>query len=243
VVLPKYLSNADKPMFCIAFFIGKIESYPCLLAETGGEVQYFKGEIGVNSKRSNTRFITEVAVFSALAYLLDLAANIMSLKIWPQGGSISIAMVPVFLIAYRWGIKGGLLTGFLLGLLQFILGFAQIYTIIQGIIDYFIAFTVVGLAGVFARQIKQSFEKGEKGKWMTYVTLGAFLGSFLRYICHVFSGIVFFGEYAPEGQPVLLYSLIYNGTYMLPNFIVSAIIIILVISALPKKMFIQQFNH
>jgi thiamine transporter len=194
----------------------------------------------MNRKKSNTRFITEVAVFSALAYLLDLAANIMSLKIWPQGGSVSIAMVPVFLIAFRWGIKGGLLTGFLLGVLQFILGFAQIYTILQGIIDYFIAFTVVGLAGVFAAQIKQAFEKGDRGKWMTYVIFGTFIGSLLRYVCHVFSGIVFFGEYAPAGQPVVLYSLLYNGTYMLPSFIVSAIIIILVISAMPKKMFIKE---
>ncbi|MBU8915692.1 energy-coupled thiamine transporter ThiT [Bacillus sp. FJAT-29953] len=198
-----------------------------------------KGENGVNQKGSNTRFIAEVAVFSALAYLLDLAASILSLKIWPQGGSISIAMVPVFIMAYRWGIKGGLLTGFLLGLLQFILGFAQIYTIIQGIIDYFIAFTVLGFAGIFARQVKNSLEEGNKGSWMVYSILGTFLGSLLRYICHVYSGIAFFGEYAPKGQPVAVYSLIYNGTYMLPNFIISAIIVVLVLAAMPKRMVVK----
>ncbi|MBS4212257.1 energy-coupled thiamine transporter ThiT [Bacillus sp. FJAT-49825] len=198
-----------------------------------------KGENGVNQNGSNTRFIAEVAVFSALAYLLDLAASILSLKIWPQGGSISIAMVPVFIMAYRWGIKGGLLTGFLLGLLQFILGFAQIYTIIQGIIDYFIAFTVLGFAGIFARQVKNSLEEGNKGSWMVYSILGTFLGSLLRYICHVYSGIAFFGEYAPKGQPVAVYSLIYNGTYMLPNFIISAIIVVLVLAAIPKRMVVK----
>ncbi|MEH7081376.1 energy-coupled thiamine transporter ThiT [Neobacillus drentensis] len=191
----------------------------------------------MNQKRSNTLFIAEVAVFSALAYLLDFLAGILSLKIWPQGGSVSIAMVPIFLIAYRWGIKGGLLTGFLLGLLQVILGFAQVYTFVQGFIDYFLAFSVVGLAGVFAGLVKDSLSKNEKGKWMTYVILGAFLGSALRYICHCFSGIVFFGEYAPKGQPVAIYSLLYNGTYMLPSFIISAIIIIIVMSAVPKKLF------
>ncbi|WP_307852003.1 energy-coupled thiamine transporter ThiT [Neobacillus rhizophilus] len=193
----------------------------------------------MNQNGSNTRFIAEVAVFSALAYLLDLAASILSLKIWPQGGSISIAMVPVFIMAYRWGIKGGLLTGFLLGLLQFILGFAQIYTIIQGIIDYFIAFTVLGFAGIFARQVKNSLEEGNKGSWMVYSILGTFLGSLLRYICHVYSGIAFFGEYAPKGQPVAVYSLIYNGTYMLPNFIISAIIVVLVLAAIPKRMVVK----
>jgi thiamine transporter len=194
----------------------------------------------VNHKRSNTLFIAEVAVFSALAYLLDFAAGLLSLKIWPQGGSVSIAMVPIFLMAFRWGIKGGLLTGFLLGLLQFILGFSQIYTLVQGIIDYFIAFSVVGLAGIFANLVKDSLKKQEKGKWVTYVLMGAFLGSALRYLCHVLSGIVFFGEYAPKGQPVAIYSILYNGTYMLPSFIVSAFIMIIVISAVPKRMFLQK---
>ena len=194
----------------------------------------------MNQKRSNTLFISEVAVFSALAYLLDFAAGILSLKIWPQGGSVSIAMVPIFLMAYRWGIKGGVLTGFLLGLLQFILGFSQIYTLVQGFIDYFVAFSVVGLAGVFANLVKNSLSKDAKGKWMTYVIMGSFLGSVLRYLCHVVSGIVFFGEYAPKGQPVAIYSLLYNGTYMLPSFIISAIIIIIVISAVPKRLFSQK---
>nr|WP_256358402.1 energy-coupled thiamine transporter ThiT [Bacillus sp. sid0103] len=146
-------------------------------------------------------------------------------------------MVPIFLMAYRWGIKGGLLTGFILGLLQVVLGFAQVYTLLQGFIDYFLAFTIVGLAGIFANQVKKSISNHEKGKWMTYVIIGALFGSALRYLCHVVSGILFFGEYAPKGQPVAVYSLLYNGTFMLPSFIISAIIIIIVMSAVPKKLF------
>lgn len=195
-----------------------------------------KGETLMKQKNSNTLFLVEIAVFSALAYLLDFVSALLNFKIWPQGGSISFAMVPIFLMAFRWGIKGGLLTGFLLGLLQFILGFSQIYTIVQGLVDYGVAFTVVGLAGIFAKQVKKSLEENKKSQWMTYVILGTFLGSTFRYLAHVYSGIVFFGEYAPEGQPVAIYSLIYNGTYMLPSFIISAIILILIISAAPKKM-------
>lgn len=193
----------------------------------------------MSKNKSNTLFITEVAVFSALAFLLDLAAEFLNLKIWAQGGSISVAMVPIFLMAYRWGVRGGLLTGFLLGLLQVVLGFGKIYFIVQGLLDYFVAFTAVGLAGIFAGKIKKSLHEGEKGKWMTYTVLGAFLGSMLRYLCHVTAGAVFFGEYAPKGQPVIIYSLVYNGTYMLPSFIISAIIVILVISAAPQKMVLQ----
>ncbi|MEC1524110.1 energy-coupled thiamine transporter ThiT [Neobacillus niacini] len=190
----------------------------------------------MEKKRSNTLFLVEVAVFSALAYLLDLVSGMLSLKIWPQGGSISIAMIPIFLMSFRWGVKGGILSGFLLGLLQFILGFSQIYTLLQGIIDYGIAFSVVGLAGVFATKVKDSLSNNNRRKWITFVLMGTFLGSALRYLAHVYSGIVFFGEYAPEGQPAAVYSLIYNGTYMLPSFIVCAIIVILIISAAPKKM-------
>jgi thiamine transporter len=186
--------------------------------------------------RNNTLFLVEVAVFSALAFLFDFISGLLSLKIWPQGGSISFAMVPIFLMAFRWGIKGGVLSGFLLGLLQFILGFSQIYSPLQGIIDYGIAFSVLGLAGIFASQMQIALVDHKKGKWMTYAVIGVFIGSILRYFCHVTAGIVFFGEYAPAGQPVAIYSLIYNGTYMLPSFIVSAIIVILVIGAAPKKM-------
>jgi thiamine transporter len=187
-------------------------------------------------KRSNTLFIVEVAVFTALAYLLDFFANVLSFKIWPEGGSVSIAMVPIFIMAYRWGIKGGVLTGFLMGLLQFIMGYSQIFTIVQGIIDYFIAFAAVGFAGIFASQVKKAVHEHKGRKWITYAVLGAFIGSALRFVCHFISGVVFFGSYAPKGQPVAVYSILYNGTYMLPSFILSAIIVVLVISAAPRKM-------
>lgn len=187
-------------------------------------------------KQNKTLFLVEIAIFTALAFLLDLVSNFVFSRIWPQGGSVSIAMVPVFLMAYRWGIKGGVLTGFLLGLLQFVLGYSQIYTPVQGIIDYLVAFSVVGLAGVFASQIKNAVQENRRRKWIIFTTFGILIGSLLRFLSHFYTGIVFFGEYAPEGQPVALYSLIYNGTYMLPSFILSAIVVVLVISAAPKKM-------
>lgn len=187
-------------------------------------------------KQNKTLFLVEIAIFTALAFLLDLVSNFVFSRIWPQGGSVSISMVPVFLMAFRWGIKGGVLTGFLLGLLQFVLGYSQIYTPVQGIIDYLVAFSVVGIAGIFASQIRNAIQEHRKGKWMIFATFAILIGSILRFLSHFYTGIVFFGEYAPEGQPVALYSLIYNGTYMLPSFILCAIVVVLVISAAPKKM-------
>ncbi|KIY21840.1 energy-coupled thiamine transporter ThiT [Mesobacillus subterraneus] len=187
-------------------------------------------------KQEQTLFLVEIAVFSAMAYLLDLFSGFLFSRIWPQGGSVSIAMVPVFLMAFRWGIKGGAITGLLLGLLQFILGFSQIFHPVQGIIDYLIAFTVLGFAGLFAKQVQANIKNEDKKKWIGWIIAGTFVGSALRFIAHFFSGWVFFGVWAPEGQPTWLYSLIYNGTYMLPSMILSAIMIILVISSAPSRM-------
>ncbi|WLR54000.1 energy-coupled thiamine transporter ThiT [Mesobacillus subterraneus] len=187
-------------------------------------------------KQKQTLFLVEIAVFSALAYLLDLFSGFLFSRIWPQGGSVSIAMVPVFLMAFRWGVKGGAITGLLLGLLQFILGFSQIYHPVQGFIDYLVAFTVLGIAGIFARQIKLSIQNSDKKKWIGFIIAGTFIGSLLRFIAHFFSGWIFFGVWAPEGQPAWLYSIIYNGTYMIPSMILSAIIIILVIGYAPARM-------
>ncbi|WP_257985836.1 energy-coupled thiamine transporter ThiT [Bacillus sp. M6-12] len=182
-----------------------------------------------------TLFLVEVAVFAALAFLLDLASNFIFSRIWPQGGSVSIAMVPIFLIAFRWGIKGGVLTGLLLGMLQMISN-PSIYHPVQGFIDYFLAFSVVGVAGVFAGQVSNAYADDAKTKGMSYAIAGIFAGSLLRFLCHFYTGIVFFGTYAPKGQPVALYSLVYNGTYMLGSFVLSAVVVVMLYAAASRVL-------
>ena len=181
--------------------------------------------------KHKTLFMTEVAIFSALALLLDIVSGFVFARIWPQGGSISIAMVPIFLMAYRWGIKGGMATGLLLGLLQIATGLAFLATPLQGFIEYFLAFTAVGVSGLFMNKFVNNRKEGKRLRGDIYAVCGMFVGSFLRFLCHFTAGIVFFGEYAPDGQPVVLYSLIYNGTYMLFSFIFSAIVVMVLYSA------------
>ncbi|WP_010649660.1 energy-coupled thiamine transporter ThiT [Oceanobacillus massiliensis] len=176
-------------------------------------------------------FLVEVAIFTALALLLDILP--ISFKIWAQGGSVSFAMIPVFILAFRWGIKGGLLSGFLWGLLQIATGTAYILTPLQGFIDYMIAFTVIGFAGIFAKRIHLAVKSGETKKYFTYITLGVLLGSVLRFISHYTAGIVFFDS-AVEGQPNWLYSLIYNGSYMLPSFVLCTIIVFFLFHKQPR---------
>ncbi|WP_246946141.1 energy-coupled thiamine transporter ThiT [Bacillus pinisoli] len=171
-------------------------------------------------------FLVEVAIFSALAYLLDFLA----FKIWAQGGSVSLSMVPVFFIAFRWGIKGGVLSGLLYGALQ-LLTTTYIYSIPQAFMDYIVAFIVLGFAGLVSNRMKEALQAGDKSKMHTYVVIGALIGSSLRFIAHYIGGIVFFADFAPEGTPVALYSLLYNGSYMLPAFILSSIVLIFMISS------------
>lgn len=186
---------------------------------------------GGRKMNHKTLFLVEVAVFSSLALLLDLVSGFIFSRIWPQGGSVSIAMVPIFLMAYRWGIKGGLSTGFLLGLLQVVSGTAWIGHPVQGFIDYFLAFTVVGISGVYMNQVISYYKNGNKKMGLFYGIAGMFTGSFLRYICHVISGIFFFGSSAPAGTPVVTFSLIYNGTYMLASFILSGVVVAMLYSS------------
>ncbi|XQY91131.1 energy-coupled thiamine transporter ThiT [Metabacillus sp. HB246100] len=183
--------------------------------------------------QSNRRllFLVEVAILSALALLLDFSSSFI-LKL-PQGGSVSIGMIPIFIMSYRWGLKGGLSTGFLLGLLQAILT-PQIFHPVQGFIDYYLAFTVVGFSGLLFKPVKNSLLANKKNRAMIYISLGMILGGLLRLVMHVISGVFFFASFAPEGTPVLLYSISYNASYMLPTIIISAIIVNILLIASPR---------
>ncbi|RSK28179.1 energy-coupled thiamine transporter ThiT [Bacillus sp. HMF5848] len=184
--------------------------------------------------RQRTLFIVEIALLTSLAYVFDFVANVLQLKIWAQGGSISIAMVPVFLIAIRWGLKGGILAGLLLGTLQVITGQAYIAHPVQGALDYFIAFGVLGFAGIFAKSIHKSLQNKNTKMLFAQITLATLLGSALRFLSHFTAGVVFFGEYAPEGTPVTLYSFLYNASYMLPAFVLSAVLLFMLLKSVPK---------
>lgn len=179
-------------------------------------------------------FLVEVAIFSALAILLDIIP-FLSFKLWAQGGSVSFAMVPVFIIAFRWGIKGGMATGLLFGIYQILMG-AYIMTPLQTILDYIVAFAVIGLAGVVAKPLWGAISANNRRSLVMWIVVGCFVGSLFRFFGHFVAGIVFYGKFAPSGQPVWLYSLLYNGGYMLPAFILSAVIISLLLMKRPKLL-------
>ena len=174
----------------------------------------------------------EVAIFGAISFVLDQIA----IKLWFQGGSISLVMLPIVLMAFRRGLAAGLLTGLLSGLIQVISATGSIYHPVQGFLDYFVAFTLVGLAAIVRVQLLQAREENSKGKMVSAIILGTVIGGLFRYLIHFVGGIYFFGSFAPEGQPAWLYSLLYNGGYMIPSIILTAIIAIILFTSAPRLL-------
>ena len=171
----------------------------------------------MQSKR--TLFIIEIAIFTALALILDLLP-FLSFKVWAQGGSISFAMIPIFIVAFRWGLKGGLISGFLLGILQVATGTAWIAHPVQGLLDYPVAFLVLGFAGLLAPAVQTALKNNNTKRFISMVTLGVLIGVTLRFIAHFVSGVVFF-ESLIDGMNIWVYSLVYNSSYLIPSFIIN----------------------
>ena len=157
-----------------------------------------------------TKILAEMIVFIALANALYLISKFyLPFLHFPQGGSITVAsMVPILWFALRRGLRWGLEAGVVYGLVHIVVS-GDIYYPAQIILDYPLAFGALGLAGAFQKHP------------MTGVGVGI-LG---RFICHFISGVVFFGQYAWAGWNVLAYSAAYNATYLVPELVIDASII------------------
>lgn len=151
------------------------------------------------------RMICEGALMVVLAQVLDF------FPLWkmPWGGTISLNMVPMIFFACRWGLGAGLLSGFVFGIVQFMYagGIALGWQSILG--DYLVAYVALGLAGLFTGK-----------SWSIYA--GTAVGCAARFLVHYVVGATIWAEYMPEvffGMTMTtpwLYSLLYNGAYMLP---------------------------
>ena len=182
----------------------------------------------MNKKR--LLIMVEVAIFAAIGLVLDQ----FSFKLWAQGGSISFVMVPIMLMAIRWGLTAGLATGLIVGVLQMMFG-AFIVHWLQAILDYGLAFTVIGLAAIVRQPLLKATEAFNKAKTTLFIVIGAFVGGVLRFICHLLAGVIFFKEYAGDDN-VWIYSIIYNGSFMLPATIITAIIAVLLFTSAPRLL-------
>ncbi|MBY0097125.1 energy-coupled thiamine transporter ThiT [Mesobacillus maritimus] len=171
--------------------------------------------------------LIEAAFFAAIAMVLDL---LPSITIAPAV-TVSFSMVPIFILAFRWGLKVSFISGFLWGLLQLTTGNFYFLSIIQFLIEYFIAFAFIGVAGIFHPVIQKALQKGSKLSVSLWVVLAVFVGSLARYFWHFIAGVVFWGDYAPEGMSPVKYSLVMNGLAMLGSAVLCSIVLVLLSSA------------
>ncbi len=157
-----------------------------------------------------TKKLTEIALSIALAVICSF------IKVWemPQGGSVSLTMVPLFIIAFRRGPVSGFVAGGIYGLISAVLG-GVLYHPMSLLLDYLFAYSILGAAGFFKKSV-------------TGVICGIFAGTVGRFLFSLISGAVLFAEYAPEGQNPWMYSLVYQATYMVPELIICIVVMIVI---------------
>lgn len=202
-------------------------------------------------KKKNLYWLVESAIMIALSAVLELVSKSIIPEL-AFGGQITIvSMLPVVLVGWKYGIGKGLATGFIYSLVEMAMGVSTISKLIMPasdeylgglgkillmfIFDYILAYTVLGLGAMYKKVIKKN--------WVS-LALGAATVLILRYICHIISGYVLFGAWAEWfftqegfyswGQVIIdkfsgnvlsfVYSVIYNGFYMVPEIIITTIV-------------------
>lgn len=199
-------------------------------------------------KKNNTKKLTLCAIMTALS----IALSFIKVFDMPFGGSITLfSMVPIMFAGFAYSAKWGIGSGVVLGIVQCISGASTSLAYLTDnitnfilclLFDFIFAFAVLGLAGVFKNKIKNA---------KLSFALGAALCAFLRYVCHFLVGWIVWGSWAQStvegwgdfgaklienfsGQMfAVVYSLIYNGSYMLPELILSVIGVVVLISIKP----------
>ncbi|CAN5559734.1 MAG: energy-coupled thiamine transporter ThiT [Rubrobacter sp.] len=162
----------------------------------------------------DTRVLTEAALAIALAFVLGL------IKIFqmPFGGSISLEMIPLILLALRQGPVVGVVAGSAYGLLNLAVGPVVVHPV-QVLFDYPLAFGALGLAGFFRPTVRGA-------------VIGATVAVLARLVCHFVSGVVFFASYAPEGWNPYVYSGAYNAAYLVPSLVIALVVVVVLLRAL-----------
>jgi len=170
-----------------------------------------------NQQKFSTRQLVVSAMCVALAFVLS---NVKIFKL-PQGGSVTLlSMFFICFVGYLYGLRSGLMAGLAYGLLQMLVD-PYIVSFPQLLFDYVFAFTALGLSGLTSTK--------KYGLYSGYI-----IGILGRMLFAVISGVIFFGMYAPEGQNVLIYSLGYNGLYILAEAVIT--LIVLMIPAVKKGL-------
>ncbi len=185
--------------------------------------------------KSQIMVLAESSIMIALSCALFAVSELIPWPVWIQGGGVTVfAQVPIIVLSYRRGFKAGIPAAFVLGVFKLILGLSyfayvkgfQAYFIVA-LFDYLLAFGVLGLGGIF-----RNTKLNDKAK----ITLGALAACFLRFCCHFISGVTVWRDYTQSIKASIIYSVTYNGGYMLPETIVTVIGCIALMIIIPSEL-------
>ena len=177
----------------------------------------------VHKVKFNTRILVMIGLMCAVAFIL----NSIKIYSWPQGGSVSLcSMLPIFLLSFMYGPAVGMTGGLVLGFLSLLNGFDIIHPA-QFLLDYFLPYMLLGIAGIW----------GYSSKFK--VLLGSVLAVLLSVGCQVLSGVIFYYMYAPEGVNLWWYSLTVNFS----TNGVEGLMSIIVLMCLPIGVLVQKVKR
>ena len=184
------------------------------------------------NRKLATRRMVESAIMIAIGTVLSLFSFTGP---WALGGGITFcSMLPLVLIAWRYGNGWGLFTAFVYSVLQLLLGISNVQyadsigtAVLIILFDYVIAFSVLGLSAVFKGRLKMP---------RLELVLGITLTFLVRYACHYVSGVLVWEVLWPNelGWAAPIWSLAYNGSYMIPEIIITALVAALIYKPLER---------
>lgn len=166
--------------------------------------------------KKNTHRMVLTAIFLALAAVLSL------IKIYklPLGGSITLlSMLPISMLSITYGYKWGFISAFLYSLIQLAMDFGEVmgwglspWVLIGTIVfDYLLAYSALGFSGIM------------RSKGIIGLCIGIGIAMTIRFFSHFISGVILFASWCPDDWNVYLYSLCYNGSFMLPELIFTVL--------------------
>ena len=166
---------------------------------------------------------TSRLVFSAIMIAIGTVLSMLKIDFVMGGGLTICAMLPLVMVSFRYGTKWGVFTAFVYSILQCLLGLDNVqYATSVGmaiaiiLLDYIVAYTVIGFSGLFKDKAKN---------FKSALILGISITFFARFLCHFATGWVIWDALWPNefGMAAPLYSLCYNGSYMLAEAIISSV--------------------
>lgn len=190
-------------------------SSPTQVPAGGVTVPGARARLNADPTRWGVATVAEIAVAVALAAVLGQ----VRLFVMPQGGSVSLELLPLVFIAVRRGVVPGLTAGLLYGVLQLGLPGAYVLHPLQALLDYPLAFMAVALAGF----VPVGPVTGRRG--VLQLAAAVAVAGAGRLVFHFLSGLVFFAEYAPHWEAPWLYALTYNLLYLVPEVVLSTLLL------------------